>query len=545
MITFESLEENLKFLVLEVENQVTLTFRLLNDSDPGLIEKISAKDDYVDNLKTVIENECFARLHNGVGETGEEVKLIRAVQVIAVNLERVADYCVNIARQTEYLIEFTQLHQSNYHEMFALIQKSTGLILPALREQDLTEALRVCRSEQKLDDLYKENFDWIMARLRTGYYIEDLITTLFIFRYLERIGDALLNIGEALLFAATGERIKIEQFDALKDVLGRAGLEEPLTGGEFKAIWGSRSGCRIGRVGVTETESELVQCIYKEGIKVKIRKEKDNIERWERIMPGLAPRILGYRENTDKATLLVEYLPGRTLDSVILGHDDATLEDALDALEKTLTEVWGRTLKAHPFATDYMAQLKARLETVRRVHPGFLRAWKAIDNLEIQSSENLIERCEAIERQHPAPFAIRIHGDFNANNVIFNTETRHINYIDFYRSRDADYVQDASVFLVSNFRMPVFEPALRTRMNRVIRRFYDFMTNFARTHEDTSFELRMALALARSFYTSTRFELNQNFAQDMFTRAHYLMEKVLDHQGPRQTFRLEREVLFY
>jgi hypothetical protein len=55
----------------------------------------------------------------------------------------------------------------------------------------------------------------------------------------------------------------------------------------------------------------------------------------------------------------------------------------------------------------------------------------------------------------------------------------------------------------------------------------------------------MALALARSFYTSTRFELNQDFAHDMFTRAHYLMEKVLEHSGVASAFRLEREVLYY
>jgi aminoglycoside phosphotransferase (APT) family kinase protein len=292
-------------------------------------------------------------------------------------------------------------------------------------------------------------------------------------------------------------------------------------------------------------EAAPEQGLYKEGITAKIRQEKENIAHWERIMPGLAPRILAYRENADKATLLVEFLPGRTLDSVILGNDEATLQQALDALEATLTKVWTRTLARHPTRTDYMPQLRARLDTVRRVHPAFLRTWKSIDKLEIRSSENLIDRCAEIEQAHPAPFSIQIHGDFNANNVIFNPDNGRINYIDFYRSREADYIQDASVFMVSNFRMPVFEPALRARLNRVIHRFFEFSAGFARDHEDGGFELRMALALARSFYTSTRFELNQDFAHDMFTRAHYLMEKVLDHQGPGSSFRLEREVLYY
>ena len=168
MITFETLEENLKFLVLEVESQIILTFRLLNDAEPDLLEKVNAKDDYVDNLKTIIENECFSRLHCEAGEGADGIKMLRAAQAIAVNLERIADFCVNIARQTEYLIEFTQLHQSNFQEMFILIQESTQHILPALQKRDLAEALTICRSEQQLDELYKENFDWIMAACEPG-----------------------------------------------------------------------------------------------------------------------------------------------------------------------------------------------------------------------------------------------------------------------------------------------------------------------------------------------------------------------------------------
>jgi hypothetical protein len=56
----------------------------------------------------------------------------------------------------------------------------------------------------------------------------------------------------------------------------------------------------------------------------------------------------------------------------------------------------------------------------------------------------------------------------------------------------------------------------------------------------------MALALARSLYTSTRFELNDEFAKDMFLRAHYLMEKVVNHQGqPWEDFELSTDILFY
>jgi phosphate uptake regulator/aminoglycoside phosphotransferase len=547
MMVIESLEENFKFLILEVENQVKLTFGMLNDANPDLLEKITSKDDYVDNLKTVIENECFSRLNSSRNLKDDAINYIRSVHVICVNLERIADFCVNIARQTEFLIEFNILHQLGYKDMFTVIQASLSEVLPVLQARDLSGAMKICQAEKQLDDMYKDNFDWIMARMRTGqgHFIEDLFTTLFIFRYLERIGDALLNVGEALIFGILGERIKIDQLSALEKTVSQSNLASPLKEMDFKSIWGSRSGCRIGRVYVKEDQGRPAQAIFKEGKKAKVVREKENIECWERIMPGLVPKVYGFSEDKDSASMLVEFLPGHTLDTVILSADRATIEKALALLEEVLRRIWEENRREKPIPTSYMAQLKARMDVIRRVHPDFFRSTKRLNGLQIASSEELITACSRIEKDHQAPFSTRIHGDFNVNNVLFNSQTRKINFIDLYRSKESDYIQDASVFLVSNFRLPIFDPRLRQRLNWVAKRFFDFTLQFAQKNRDGTFELRMALALIRSFYTSTRFELNQAFALEMFKRAHYLMEKILDHSGSGEAFHVPPEILFY
>jgi phosphate uptake regulator len=545
MMVFESLEENFKFLILEVENQVKLTFGMLNDANPDLLEKITSKDDYVDNLKTVIENECFSRLNSSRNLKEDVINHIRSVHVICVNLERIADFCVNIARQTEFLIEFTILHQAGYTDMFEVIQESLSEVLPVLQSRDLSGALKICQAEKQLDGLYKDNFDWIMARMRTGHFIEDLITTLFIFRYLERIGDALLNVGEALIFGILGERIKIDQLSALERTVSQSNLASPLKEMDFKSIWGSRSGCRIGRVYVKEDQGRPAQAIFKEGKKAKVVREKENIERWERIMPGLVPKVYGFSEDKESASMLVEFLPGHTLDTVILSADEETTENVLALLEALLSRIWQENHREKPIPTTYMAQLKARMDVIRRVHSDFVRPAKLLNDLQIASSEELITVCSRIEKEHHAPFSTRIHGDFNVNNVLFNSQTRKINFIDLYRSKESDYIQDASVFLVSNFRLPIFDPRLRRRLNWVAKHFFDFTLTFARKNRDVTFELRMALALIRSFYTSTRFELNQAFAGVMFKRAHYLMEKISDHSGSWEAFHVPQEILFF
>jgi hypothetical protein len=108
-----------------------------------------------------------------------------------------------------------------------------------------------------------------------------------------------------------------------------------------------------------------------------------------------------------------------------------------------------------------------------------------------------------------------------------------------------DYVQDVSVFLVSNFRVPVFRPRRRAPLNRVIELLLAFARDFARAEEDATFEARLALGLVRSFVSSTRFEIRRSFAEEMLRRAVYLLERLDGTGAELARFRLPRDVLFY
>jgi hypothetical protein len=137
-----------------------------------------------------------------------------------------------------------------------------------------------------------------------------------------------------------------------------------------------------------------------------------------------------------------------------------------------------------------------------------------------------------------------VHGDFNIDNVIFDSKTDRIRFIDLHRAAMKDYVQDVSVFLVSNYRLPVFETPLRRRIHQSITSFKTFAADFADEIGDKTFERRLALGVARSFVTSSRFVLDEDFSQDMILRARFLLESVVADNGRRRTkYRLPEEVL--
>ncbi|NDV28613.1 PhoU domain-containing protein [Desulfovibrio sp. JC010] len=552
MLTFEGLDENFKFLIIEVLNQLKATREFVNSPSRSLFRKITSREDYIDNLKTVIENKAYSRINSTLDLDPKLLNKIRAIQLSSVNLERIGDHCVNIVNQMAYLEDKSYVNRYECAEAFDIIEGAVGKITTSFTSDDMPTALEICKSENSLDSLYKDNFNRIMAEMGSGKNIPNLVTCLFIFRYLERIGDGLLNIGEAIIFSILGERIKIEQFESLQQTLSVSGYEGSFSDIDFQGIWGSRSGCRIGRVQAkdddnTDNPPVAQGSIYKEGNLDKIKLEKQSLEQWNKRFPGMVPEIFGFHETKDenKGSMLVEFLPGCTLDTMILTSDDNDLENGLFTLEQTLRHVWTNTMKKQPIRTTFMEQLKSRQNGVLQVHPEFNRNGRQMGSAEIISSAELLDECATIEQSLPAPFTVFIHGDFNCNNVVYSAHDERVRFIDLHRSRDFDYIQDLSVFLVSGFRMPVFERPIRNKINAVVSRMYSFAEEFANEFNDETWQARLSLALARSFYTSTRFEFNYAFAKEMFNRSMFLLEKMNRYSGKWNNFILPEDILHY
>jgi aminoglycoside phosphotransferase (APT) family kinase protein len=251
------------------------------------------------------------------------------------------------------------------------------------------------------------------------------------------------------------------------------------------------------------------------------------VKSWHEIYPGLAPKILSYKKRGQSAALLIEHLPGYTFESILLNEPQQLLDEALQQLSKTLRSVWAETRNAEPAPAHYMGQLKKRLDEVYNIHPEFRRGAMSLCGAKVNAYDDLVEQARQLEATLTPPFAVYIHGDFNVDNIIYDPLEKRINFIDLHRSQYLDYVQDVSVFMVSNYRLQIQDWPLRRRILKLAVAFYKMARRFARNNNDPSFELRLALGLARSFMTSTRFILDKSLARNMFMRSRYLIELVL------------------
>ncbi len=543
MILLKEIDQNYRFMVSEITKQVDAVEKQLKHQSEKRLKKVESREDYIDILKNIIENKCFSRLITCNKENKNAVNITRAVHTITVNLERIGDFCVNIMRQFQFFDDPSYMSKRFDTKPFTKeIKKALDVTNDALFNADLSLALRICRSEFKTDTLYKEHFKQIITDIKDYKRhkdIQNLITALFIFRYMERIGDSLLNIGEAIISSILGEKLKIHQYEALEKGLNHAEVSLPSGKLGFSSIGETRSGCRIGLVQQTDISSKGKSVIFKDGKLEKIKKEKEGIEKWEQLIPGLPPKLYDYREQGNSGSILLECLPGSTFQETLINESPDTILNTIGMICHSCESVWNATLKPNPVKSGFIDQLASRLEDVYHVHPELQNDSHFIGDAAYPALDDILKSAAKLEQTLGAPFSVFIHGDFNVDNIILSQHENKIHYIDLHRSADKDYLQDVSVFLVSIFRLPAISESKRSFINEVLMAFFEFYRQFAEKNGDTRSEIRLALGLARSFITSTRFQLNTKIALDMHQRGMYLLNKAIAHDPDSpETFRL-------
>jgi len=540
-----SIRDNLYFLTAEVGSQVTNLQTFFETSSVTVAKRILDRSGYAYNLKMRIHDSCLGHLARAKRGDVDSLSL-RAMESMATDLERIAELCRDCVHQLGYLHNKRCLRYKVYTPLLAQVRQGIKLIDRVIQNNDTRLALKIGRIEQKLDRAYRKLRKQYTAELKRRKHTEDLISSLFVAQSVEQMGDALLNISEAIISVNLGQPVNIERYHSMKASVQQLSTENELSNLVIERIAETRSGSGISGISAADKEKDDgYVAIYKDGKKQKLKEEREGVESWHEIYPGLAPKILDYKKQGQSASLLIEHLAGLTFEQILLHEPRPLLHKTMKRLTRTLRSVWRETRRKKPVSAHYMRQLEKRLDEVYRIHPEFQQSDSRINGYAVPSFDTLLQKALDYESRIKAPFSVYIHGDFNVDNIIYDPMEKKINFIDLHRSRYMDYVQDVSVFMVSNYRLQVLDPPLRQRIMEVAGEFYRFAGAYAAKSGDEGFELRLALGLARSFFTSTRFILDKSLARAMFLRARYLIERVLATDPKKaKSFRIPVEEIF-
>lgn len=467
----------------------------------------------------------------------------KSLERVARLLDQLGQACLEFL-QIEALQALPDKQLKDHSKLIRRIRKSLALVMINPDDANTRQGLKLGRRASKISTSLEQLRSELRSKNSTAQALELAVCQILQFQ-LQRMVHILSDIADALLAANFGPAVRLQNYKQLKNAAHAFSEHPGAFGVERLAL--TRSGSTIAALKAEHHASSKVMAVYKEGQVDKVREELSGVGEWNRVYPKVAPSIISHHVEHEQelGSMVIEHLPGRTLESMLLNGQWDSARLLISKLSITLRKIWKSSWTGERAEPAYMRQLSERMPEIRQTHPFLFTGYQSICGLSRPGFTELTERVEHIEMRVRAPFCVLIHGDFNVDNLIYDEIEDRIYFIDLHRTSYSDYVQDISVLMVSIYRLPIMDPLARAEMMALIRQLYHFVRRFAKSNNDSGFDARLAIALARSFATSTRFIYDAGFARKLAFRAKYLLEAIaLVPSEKLEKYRLPLEEIF-
>ena len=179
--------------------------KALVGGDIELADKVIAGDDELDRRTLGVEEHSLEVIATQF-PVAKDLRLLHSLTYIAIHMERMGDLAVNIAKAAKRTAE-----EQGPQTLYDLIQAQGNLVhrvleacIEALEKRDVELALKLPDMDEPIDHLYKQFFREL-ARLHEEGDIEFASSMVLAARYLERIADHAVDIGERIAYLVTGD----------------------------------------------------------------------------------------------------------------------------------------------------------------------------------------------------------------------------------------------------------------------------------------------------------------------------------------------------
>lgn len=191
-----------------VEDRFKRSVTAVQTEDLEQAQFIIDTDFKVDEREIEIEEECLKMLAL-YQPVATDLRLIVAVIKINNDLERIADYAVNVARRYIISSKNPNKFKYDYTAMGDLAAKMLKMSLDALVTMDVDMAYRV-REMDKMVNIMRNDAYGIMKKdiQKHPQMVEEIINMYLISRHIERVGDHTTNIAEEVIYLIEGEIIR-------------------------------------------------------------------------------------------------------------------------------------------------------------------------------------------------------------------------------------------------------------------------------------------------------------------------------------------------
>jgi phosphate transport system protein len=193
-----------------IQDTVSDAIKAMVTGDTELAQKIIDNDSKVDDYDISIEEKCMYIQAEHQPVAGD-LRLIHSIYIIVIYLERIGDIAVSIAKLVKrlYLQEKTPIHKNILDlliEMGNVVKTILEKALKAFKNKDEKLASKLEQMDDTIDDLQKTLYQKLYStHSQNEDYVRFVTNISLASRYLERIGDNSVNIGDRVVYFLTGD----------------------------------------------------------------------------------------------------------------------------------------------------------------------------------------------------------------------------------------------------------------------------------------------------------------------------------------------------
>lgn len=218
-----TLEESIQSLRNGVLTMASQSERSLLTATKGLFERDDercgvaiADDEEIDFMEIQIDRDGVEILTR-FQPLARDLRQVITAMKCSVNIERIGDQAVNIARRARKLSREPELAAVQaLQPIFALATTMFRDATRAYSDSNLELAKSLKTRDKNLDNLNREFADHCTHLMASDpKNLPSYLNLIFIARFLERVGDHASNIGEDVVYAISAEEIRHTQTNAI------------------------------------------------------------------------------------------------------------------------------------------------------------------------------------------------------------------------------------------------------------------------------------------------------------------------------------------
>jgi phosphate transport system protein len=209
-VTFQ---EELDQLEASLHEEATLALRALRGAldalvrhDVELADEVVAFDDEIDERYFAIEDGIQNLLARQT-PVASDLRLVLAMLHVNLHLERIADYCVTIAKLVKLApaVAPDQMFVDAFDEMGSRAEEMIRVALASFASRDAEQAETLVDLDELIDRANRRFVQHVLSFGRDPKLHEWGLRMIIVSRCFERIGDHAVDIGERTAYLATGE----------------------------------------------------------------------------------------------------------------------------------------------------------------------------------------------------------------------------------------------------------------------------------------------------------------------------------------------------